>query len=95
MNGYSKKFLAEHESEILLHKAAKKAFGDLGATKLPTIASLKMEADKLYTEKEALYIDYRRTKKEMNELIAAKQNVDKILNTFSQSEPEEKRNPQR
>jgi hypothetical protein len=27
-NGYSKRFLSEHEAEILLHKAAKKAFDD-------------------------------------------------------------------
>ena len=29
-SGYSKKFLAEHESEIALHRAAKKAFNELG-----------------------------------------------------------------
>lgn len=28
--GYSKKFLAEHEADILLHKAAKKAFDEMG-----------------------------------------------------------------
>ena len=33
--GYSKKFLAEHEREILLHKAAKKAFDELGLKKAP------------------------------------------------------------
>ena len=33
--GYSKKFLAEHESEITLHKAAKKKFDELGVKKLP------------------------------------------------------------
>ena len=31
--GYSKKFYAEHGSDILLHKAAKKAFDELGAKK--------------------------------------------------------------
>lgn len=38
--GYSKKFLAEHESDILLHKAAKKAFDEMGIKKLPTVKSL-------------------------------------------------------
>ena len=33
--GYSKKYLAEHESDILLHKAAKNAFDELGVKKLP------------------------------------------------------------
>lgn len=32
--GYSKKFLSEHEAE-LLHKVAKKAFDELGVKKLP------------------------------------------------------------
>ncbi len=31
--GYSKNFLAEHEADILLHKAAKKAFDELGLKK--------------------------------------------------------------
>ena len=34
--GYSK-YLAEHEPDILLHKAAKKAFDEQGMQKLPTI----------------------------------------------------------
>ena len=41
--GYSKKFLAEHESEILIHKAAKQAFDDLGIKKLPTVKNLQAE----------------------------------------------------
>ena len=36
-SGYSKKYLAEHESDILLHKAAKKAFDESGMTNLPTV----------------------------------------------------------
>ena len=35
--GYSTKFRAGHESEILLHKAAKDAFDELGVKKLPTV----------------------------------------------------------
>ena len=38
--GYSKKFLAEHEGDILLHKAAKKAFDEMGIKKLPTVKSI-------------------------------------------------------
>ncbi len=49
--GYSKKFLAEHESEILLHKAAKKAFDEMGVKKLPTVKELQAEYSKLLTEK--------------------------------------------
>ena len=39
--GYSKAFRAEHESEILLHQAAKKYFDGLGLKKLPTVKSLQ------------------------------------------------------
>ena len=50
-SGYSKKFLEEHESDIIIHKAAKKAFDELGVKKLPTIKSLQVEfADLLSTK---------------------------------------------
>ena len=35
--GYSKKFKAEHESDILLHQAAKKFFDEAGLKKLPSV----------------------------------------------------------
>ena len=41
--GYSKKFRAEHEADILLHQTAKKAFDELGMKKLPTVKSLQAE----------------------------------------------------
>ena len=49
--GYSKKYLAEHEGDILLHKAAKKAFDELGVKKLPSVKGLQEEYAKLLTEK--------------------------------------------
>ncbi len=39
--GYSKKFRAEHEADILLHQAAKKYFDSIGITKLPSVKSLQ------------------------------------------------------
>ena len=39
--GYSKKFRAEHEADILIHQAAKKYFDSLGVEKLPTIKALR------------------------------------------------------
>ena len=74
--GYSKKYLAEHESDILLHKAAKKAFDELGVKKLPTVKSLQEEYAKLLAEKKAAYAEYRRSRDEMRELLLHKQNVD-------------------
>ena len=77
--GYSKKFLAEHESDILLHKTAKKQFDALGLKKLPTVKALNTEYAALLAEKKAAYGDYRQAKKEMRELLTAKANIDRIL----------------
>ena len=49
--GYSKKFRDEHEQEILLHQAAKKAFDDMGIKKLPKVKELQAEYEKLLEEK--------------------------------------------
>ena len=77
--GYSKKFLAEHEREITIHKAAKKCFDDMGVTKLPSTQSLKAERAKLMAEKNDLYREYRKAREEMKELLTAKANIDRIL----------------
>ena len=42
--GYSKKFRAEHEAEILLHQAAKNAFDEMNVKKLPKITALQTES---------------------------------------------------
>ncbi|MCY1714856.1 relaxase/mobilization nuclease domain-containing protein [Caproiciproducens galactitolivorans] len=77
--GYSKKFLSEHESDILLHKAAKKSFDELGMKKLPSIKSLQAEYAVLLAEKKAAYADYRNARDEMKELLTVKANVDHLL----------------
>ena len=77
--GYSKKFKAEHEADILLHQAAKKHFDALGLKKLPTVKALNAEYAKLLTEKKAVYGDYRQTREEWKELLTAKANIDRIL----------------
>lgn len=41
--GYSKKYLNEHREEIAVHKAAKKAFDELGASSIPKIKDLNEE----------------------------------------------------
>lgn len=77
--GYSKKYLAEHESDIILHKAAKKAFDDLGLKKLPTVKSLNEEFARLLTEKKATYADYHKTQEQMRELLIHKANAAYLL----------------
>ena len=77
--GYSKKFKAEHEADILLHQAAKKHFDALGLKKLPTVKALNAEYAALLAEKKAAYGDYRQAKEEMRELLTARANIDRIL----------------
>ncbi|HMM07283.1 MAG TPA: relaxase/mobilization nuclease domain-containing protein [Clostridiales bacterium] len=77
--GYSKQFLSEHEGDILLHKAAKKAFDELGVKTLPTIKALQAEYAERLTEKKKAYAKYVVTRKEMKELLTAKANIDKLL----------------
>ena len=77
--GYSKKFLAAHEGDILLHKAAKKYFDEQGLTKLPTVKRLQAEYAELLAKKKAAYGEYRQAREEMQELVTAKANIDRIL----------------
>ena len=88
--GYSKKYLAEHEGDILLHKAAKKAFDELGVKKLPSVKSLQEEYAKLLSEKKAAYAEYRRSRDEMRELLLHKQNVDRMLGKNEREEEKKK-----
>ena len=79
-------YLADHGGDILLHKAAKKAFDELGVKKLPTVKSLQEEYAKLLAEKKAAYAEYRRSRDEMRELLLHKQNVDRMLGKDERSE---------
>ena len=84
--GYSKKFLAEHESEITIHKAAKSYFDGLGFKKLPTIKALNTEYAELLAEKKSVYADYRKAREEMKELLTAKANINRILELDKEQE---------
>ncbi len=88
--GYSKKFLAEHESEIILHKAAKQFFDEQNLKKLPTVKSLQTEYTQLLSEKKSMYADYKKAREEMHALQTAKANVDRILESDPLSEDREK-----
>ena len=77
--GYSKRFREEHEEEILLHQAAKNAFDDMGVKKLPKVKELQAEYARFLDEKKKTYAEYRRSREEMRELLAAKANVDRLL----------------
>ena len=91
--GYSKKFKAEHEADILLHQAAKKHFDSLGLKKLPTVKALNAEYAKLLAEKKAAYGDYRQAREDWKELLTAKANIDRILETEAPHKDVQKERP--
>ena len=78
-SGYSKKFLAEHEAEINLHKAAKAKFDALGLEKLPRLSELSAKYDQILEKKKATYSRYKEVRRDMGDLLIAKQNVDLLL----------------
>ncbi len=93
--GYSKKFLAEHEGDILLHKAAKKAFDEMGIKKLPTVKSIQAEYAGLLAEKKKLYPEYSAVRQEMKDLQMAKANVARLLGYEEKEKEKEKENIQK
>ena len=78
-SGYSRAYYAEYESEILLHKAAKKAFDEWNLRKLPTVKNLNAEYTDLVKQKKTLYAEYSAVRSEMRELLIHKSNVERIL----------------
>ena len=93
--GYSKKYLGEHEADILLHKAAKKYFYDQGLERLPTFKSLQSEYAELMVQKKSMYSDYKIAQEKMRELQTAKANVDRIMNMEILESEKEKESEQR
>ena len=87
--GYSKKFKAEHESDILLHQAAKKFFDESGLKKLPTVRSLQAEYAALLAEKKAAYADFRKAREDMKELLTVRANVQKLMGYEAQEHEKE------
>jgi hypothetical protein len=81
--GYSKKFKAAHDADIILHQAAKTAFDALGygkGKKIPAVKTLRTEYAAALEEKKKAYAEYRAAKTEMRELLACREYVERILN---------------
>ena len=77
--GYSKQFFEAHREEILLHKAAKEAFGQLEGG-VPKLKDLNQEYAELLQKKKDAYAEYRSIKEENKELQMAKHNLERFLN---------------
>lgn len=77
---YSRKYLAEHETELDTYRAAKASMNELlSGGKLPKMDALKKERRELAKKKNILYGEYRQAQKEMRELVTVKGNIDHLL----------------
>ena len=74
-SGYSKKFLNEHRQEIDRHRAAKRAFNELGLQKLPSKKSLDMEYSQLLAKKKDAYAAYRDAREQAREMLTHRENL--------------------
>ena len=82
-------YRAAHESSIILHEAATKALKAAQIDgKLPNVAALQAEYAKLQEQKEALYADYGKQKKQVKDYDVIKQNIDGILRRGKEPEQE-------
>lgn len=73
-------YRAGHEGDIILHEEAAKALKATGIDrKLPSVVTLQAEYETLKEQKETLYSDYGRLKKQVKEYSVIKQNIDSIL----------------
>ena len=77
---YSRKFLAEHEAEIELYRTAQADMKRLlNGAKLPKMETLKEEGRKLAAKKNRLYGEYQKARRDMQELVTIKANIDCLL----------------
>ena len=77
---YSRKFLAEHEAEIELYRAVQADMKQLlNGAKLPKMETLKEESRKLAAKKNKLYGEYQKVRRDMQELVTIKANIDCLL----------------
>jgi len=77
---YSNKYLAEHEADIAVYRAAQATMKELlHGEKLPKMDALKGEWQTLTAAKKTGYSDYRAAQKDMREVVAVKANIDHLL----------------
>ena len=84
--GYSKKYYDAHESDIIIHKAAKKAFDELALKKLPTVKSLQAEYSDLLVQKKLDYAALAKAREEARQLQIYKANAEMLLRTDAEEQ---------
>ena len=75
-----------HESDIIIHKAAKKAFDDLALKTLPTVKSLQAEYSDLLVQKKLDYAGLAKARDEAKQLQIYKANTEILLRTDAEEQ---------
>ena len=73
--GYSRQFFEAHREEITIHKAAKKAFDELGVKRIPKVKDLNAEYARLMAEKKQTFAEYRKARDEVKEYLIVGENI--------------------
>ena len=73
--GYSRKFFEAHREEITIHKAAKKAFDELGVKRIPRVKDLNAEYARLMSEKKQTFAEYRKARDDVKEYLIVQENI--------------------
>ena len=88
---YSRKFLAEHEADLELYRAAQTEMRSLlGGAKLPKMDVLKEEGRKLTAKKKQLYGEYQKARRDMQEIVTIKANIDTLMGYTEPGRKQEK-----
>ena len=86
-----RKFLAEHEADLELYRAAQAEMRSLlGGAKLPKMDVLKEEGRKLTAKKKQLYGEYQKARRDMQELVTIKANIDTLMGYTEPGRKQEK-----
>jgi len=87
---YSNKYLAEHEADIAVYRAAQSTIKELlNGAAFPKMAELKAEFNILVLNKKTAYAEYKAAQKDMREAVVIKANIDHLLGLTAQQQNKE------
>ena len=75
MRNRRKKFFEVHREEIMIHKEAKKPFGELGVKRILNVKQLNAEYARLMAEKKQSRAEYRKARDEVKEYLIVQENI--------------------
>ncbi len=90
-SGYSKKFWEEHESELLVYKAAEEVYKSLPKGFKPDIKKLRKEYGEILDEKKKDFLEYAEIKKNINQYLIARKNLEMIYHYDEEKKEKEGR----